>query len=151
MKRYLYILTAVIIFISGVVYADLKEGDLARYRGAFVSRILTDNPGREGEIMPLLESVVKEGAAGSRLIDRFGLFLYDSSRNRLALENIRFLKDSGGAVFFIVMKDSSDGKLYSLYLEYSVSGRGVIKLKNSYFSMIYNERIQSVTRFFGGE
>lgn len=149
MKHILGAILAVL-FINTTLSADVGEGELARLRGAFMSRILADNPGREDEIRRCLGSMVKEGNTGSRLIDRFGLFLYDSSRNRLELERIRFLKDAGNAVFFIVLKDSSDAQLYSLYLEYGIAGGGGLKLRNTYFSMIYGERIKSVTKFFGG-
>ena len=149
MKHILAAILAVL-FINTTLSADVGEGELARLRGAFMSRILADNPGREDEIRRCLGSMVKEGNTGSRLIDRFGLFLYDSSRNRLELERIRFLKDAGNAVFFIVLKDSSDAQLYSLYLEYGIAGGGGLKLRNTYFSMIYGERIKSVTKFFGG-
>jgi len=144
-------LCVMMLFFSAQLSADVGEKELARFRGAFMSRILADNPGREGDIRRCLGSMVKEGSSGSRLIDRFGLFLYDSSRNRLALERIRFFRDSGSALFFIVLKDSSDGQLYSLYLEYLITGGSTIKLKETYFSTIYGDRINSVTRFFGGE
>lgn len=149
MKHILGAILAVL-FINTTLSADVGEGELARLRCAFMSRILADNPGREDEIRRCLGAMVKEGNTGSRLIDRFGLFLYDSSRNRLQLERIRFLKDAGSAVFFIVLKDSSDAQLYSLYLEYGIAGGGGLKLRNTYFSMIYGERIKSVTKFFGG-
>lgn len=150
MKHILPAFFIAILFLGTALSADVGEGELARLRGAFMSRILADNPGREDEIRRCLGSMVRDGNTGSRLIDRFGFFLYDSSRNRLELEKIRFLKDPGGAVFFIVMKDSSDGQLYSLYLEYGITGGGSIKLRDTYFSMIYGERIKSVTKFFGG-
>ncbi len=150
MNRIITIFFILILFLPAILSADVGEGELARLRGAFMSRILADNPGREDEIRRFLGLMVRDGNTGSRLIDRFGFFLYDSSRSNLELEKIRFLKDSGTGLFFIVMKDSSDGQLYSLYLEYGISGGGSIKLRNTYFSMIYGDRIKSVTKFFGG-
>ena len=151
MNRILPILITALILAAGALSADVGEGELARLREAFMSRILSDNPGQEESIRRCLGSMVKEGNAGSRLIDRFGLFLHDSSRNGLELARIRFIKDQGTAVFFIVLKDTSDGQLYSLYLEYILTGGSTIKLKDTYFSMVYSERIKSVTKFFGGK
>jgi len=129
------------------------EGELSHFKSAFMSKIIADNPGREGEIRGCLGSIVKQGSSGARLIDRFGLFVYDSRRNSLQLERIRFFKSGGrgSAVFFIVMEDTSDGQLYSLYLEYAFTGGGALRLNSSYFSKIYSEKIKSVTRFFSGE
>lgn len=151
MRRILPALITVIFFTCTSLSADVGEGELARLRGAFISMILADNPGREGEIRSFLGSVVRDGNTASRLIDRFGFFLYDSSRNGLELQRIRFLKDQGNAAFFIVLRDISDGQLYSLYLEYGITGGNTIRLSDTYFSMIYGERIKSVTKFFGGE
>ncbi len=151
MKHILFLLPVIFLFFITDLTADVGEGELARYRSEFISRIIADNPGREDDIRRCLDYMVKDGNVGSRLIDRFGLFLYDSSRNSLALEKIRFFKDSGNTIFFILLKDSSDGELYSLYLEYGFSGSNNLKLRSTYFSMIYGDRIQSVTRFFGGE
>lgn len=150
MKRIIPAFFILILLHAASLSADVGEGELANLRGAFMSRILADNPGREDEIRKCLGSMVRDGNTGSRLIDRFGFFLYDSRKSSLELEKIRFLKDAGTAVFFIVMKDSSDGQLYSLYLEYGISGGGGIYLRNTYFSMIYGDRIKSVTKFFGG-
>jgi len=147
----LSVLTVLMLFFTAQLSADVGEKELAGLRGAFMSRILAENPGKEGDIRRCLGSMVKEGSSGSRLIDRFGLFLYDSRRNRLVLEKIRFFRDSGDALFFIVLRDSSDGQLYSLYLEYKITGGSTIKLKDTYFSTVYGERISSVTRFFGGD
>lgn len=148
-KHILPYLLIIILFLGTTGSADIGEGELASLRGAFMARIIKDNPGREDEIRRCLGLMVKDGNAGSRLIDRFAFFLYDSRRTNLELEKIRFLKDSGNTVFFIVMKDSSDGQLYSLYLEYSITG-GAARLRDTYFSMIYGDRIKSVTKFFGG-
>lgn len=150
MKHILPAFFIIILFMNTAVLADIGEGELAGLRGAFMARIIMDNPGREDEIRKCLGSMVRDGNTGSRLIDRFAFFLYDSRRSNLELEKIRFMKDSGNAVFFIVMKDSSDNQLYSLYLEYSFTGGGTIKLRDTYFSMIYGNRIKSVTKFFGG-
>jgi len=150
-KKILFVASVAILLTASNLSADVGEGELARFKSAFTSKILSDNPGRGSEIRGCLGSIVKQGSAGARLIDRFGLFLYDSSRNRLELEKIRFFKAGGSSVFFIILKDSSDGQLYSLYLEYVFTGEGAIKLNSTYFSMVYSEKIKSVTKFFGGE
>ncbi|HPJ40271.1 MAG TPA: hypothetical protein PLT75_17660, partial [Spirochaetota bacterium] len=90
MRIILSVLTVLMLFFTAQLSADVGEKELAGLRGAFMSRILAENPGKEGDIRRCLGSMVKEGSSGSRLIDRFGLFLYDSRRNRLVLEKIRF-------------------------------------------------------------
>ena len=151
MKKILFLSFALALLAPAGLSADVGEGELARFKSAFTSKIISDNPGREAEVRNCLSSIVKQGSSGVRLIDRFGLFLYDSGRNGLVLERIRFFRSGGTAAFFIVLKDSSDGRLYSLYLEYVFTGAGAIKLDSTYFSMVYSEKIKSVTRFFGGE
>lgn len=132
--------------------ADIKENQLDGYKHSFVVKIIKDNPGRESDIRRCLEGMIKEGGAGVRLIDKFGLFLYDSSRNGLAVERVRFVRDGNSAIFIIFLKDGSDGQLYSLFLEYVYSSsRGTYTLGEIYFSDIFEEKMTSVKEFFGGD
>jgi hypothetical protein len=51
----------------------------------------------------------------------------------------------------IILKDNADGALYNLFLEYSYdSGRGAYSLSDISFSMVFSDKIKSVSEFFGG-
>lgn len=132
--------------------ADIKENQLDGYKHSFMARVVKDNPGREAEIRECLGGMIKEGGAGVRLIDKFGLFFYDSSRNGLSMERVRFVKDGNSRIFIILLKDNADSSLYSLFLEYIYSpGRGTYSLGEIYFSDIFEEKMTSVKDFFGGD
>ena len=50
----------------------------------------------------------------------------------------------------MILKDNADGGLYNLYLEYTYdSGRSSFKLSDIYFSLVFGEKIKSVSEFFG--
>jgi hypothetical protein len=116
-----------------------------------MKRIISGNPGRESEIRRCMDGIIKDGSAGVRLIDKFGLFLYDSRQNNLTLEKIKFLRDGHFYIFMITLKDNSDGGLYNLFLEYSYdSGRSAYTLTDISFSMVFADKIKSVSEFFGG-
>ena len=131
--------------------ADVGEGELSGYKSIFLKKIISGNPGREQEIRRCLDGVIRDGKSGVKLIDKFGLFLYDSKRNGLSLEKIKFIHDGRFYIFMIILKDNSDGGIYNLYLEYTYdSGRGSFRLSDIYFSMVFGEKIKSVSEFFGG-
>ena len=134
------------------IYAGVKEKDLERYRNVFTAKILKDNPGREREIRAFLNGIVKKGGGGSVIADKFALFMYDSSVNRLTAEKINFFRYGNSTTLFIVLRDESDSGLYNLYLEYIYSKSGdSYSLGDIYFSMIFSDRIDSVRAFFEGE
>jgi hypothetical protein len=140
-----------VLFLSLPLAADLGEGELSSYKSLFMKRIIAGNPGRESDIRRCMDGIIKDGSAGVRLIDKFGLFLYDSRRNGLALEKIKFLRDGHLYIFMITLKDNADGALYNLFLEYSYdSGRGAYSLTDISFSMVFSDKIKSVSEFFGG-
>jgi hypothetical protein len=131
--------------------ADVGEGELSSCKTLFIKKIILNNPGREPEIRKCLDGIIKDGNAGARLIDKFGLFLYDSRKNGLSLEKIKYFHDGHLYVFMITLKDSTDGALYNLFLEYTYdSGRSSYKLTDIYFSLVFAEKIKSVKEFFGG-
>lgn len=145
------VLSFVILLITIMpLMADIGEGELSSYKTVFMKKITANNPGREDEIRKTLSCLIKDGSSGVRLIDKFGLFLYDSRNSGLILEKIKYLRDGRTNVFIITLKDSSDSRLYNLYLEYSSDGGGTLKLADISFSMIYSDRIKSVLGFFGG-
>jgi hypothetical protein len=140
-----------IILTVSLARADVGEGELSGYKSMFLKKVISGNPGREQEIRRCLDGVIRDGKSGVKLIDKFGLFLYDSKKNGLSLEKIRFIHDGHFYIFMIILKDNADGGLYNLYLEYTYdSGRGSFRLSDIYFSMIFAEKIKSVSEFFGG-
>lgn len=153
-----HVLKQTAIFILAIFFfalpagADIKEGQLEQYKSAFREKVISDNPGSEAEIKKCLNGMIKEGGAGVRLIDKFGLFLYDSSRGSILLERVRFISDGTKAIFIVILKDGEDGQAYSLYLEYIYnSSKGTYTLGDIYFSRIFEERMDSVREFFGGD
>ncbi len=148
--RILYTFLFIILTVS-LARADVGEGELSGYKSMFLKKVISGNPGREQEIRRCLDGVIRDGKSGVKLIDKFGLFLYDSKKNGLSLEKIRFIHDGHFYIFMIILKDNADGGLYNLYLEYTYdSGRGSFRLSDIYFSMIFAEKIKSVSEFFGG-
>jgi len=145
------IVSLFIIFLSLPLAADVGEGELSSYKSLFLKKIISSNPGRESEIRRCMDGIIKDGSSGVRLIDKFGLFLYDSRNNNLSLERIKYFRDGNISIFMITLKDNSDSTLYNLFLEYSYeSARGAYKLTDISFSMIFADKIKSVSEFFGG-
>lgn len=142
-----------ILLVSAMAYsADIKEKQLQQYKSAFMTKVLADNPGKEQEITRCLEGMIREGGAGVRLIDKFGLFLYDSSSNSLALDRVKFIRDGGSSIFIVFLRDEADGRSYSLYLEYVFNpSRGTYTLGEICFSKVFEERVDSVRDFFAGD
>jgi len=146
----LVIFLFIIISVSPLA-ADVGEGELADYKSLFLKKIISNNPDRESEIRRCMDGIIKDGTSGVRIIDKFGLFLYDSRNNGLALEKIKYFRDGHNYIFMITMKDNADGGLYNLFLEYTYdSGRSAFKLSDISFAMVFSDKIKSVSEFFGG-
>jgi len=140
-----------IIFSILPIAADVGEGELSGYKSLFMKKIISNNPDRESEIRRCMDGIIKDGSSGVRLIDKFGLFLYDSKNNGLTLERIKYLRDGHVYIFMITLKDNADSSLYNLFLEYTYDGgRGAFKLTDISFSMVFADKIKSVKEFFGG-
>ena len=132
--------------------ADIREDQLQQYKSAFRAKVLGDNPGREQDINRCLDGMIREGGAGVRLIDKFGLFLYDSSSNNLSLERVRFIRERSSSIFIIFLKDGADGQSYSLYLEYIFNAaKGTYALGDIFFAKVFDSRAISVREFFEGD
>ena len=152
MQRITLFTAVFIIAFQLFIYAGVKEKDLEKYKNIFTAKILKDNPGREKEIKTFLNGIVKKEGGGSGIADKFALFMYDSSVNRLTPDKIKFFRYGIRSTLFIVLRDESDGGLYNLYLEYISSKAGdSYSLGDIYFSMIFSDRIDSVRAFFEGE
>ncbi len=151
-KRFFFaiVFTAVAAFTSAS--AEIKESEVAGQSRIFMSKILKDNPGQEQSIRSFMSGIIRNGNAGVRIIDKFGLFMYDSRSNHLSLVRIRYASRGSSASMFIVMKDNSDGQLYNLFIEYTYnSSRKSYTLGDLYFSSVFMDRINSVRNFFGGD
>lgn len=152
MQRTAMFTALIIIIFQLTLQARIKESEVERFRNIFTAKIIKDNPGREKDIRNFLDGIVKRGSGGAGVADKFALFMYDSSVNRLTSEKIRFYRYGNSTTVFIVLKDESDGGLYNLYLEYIYSKAGdSYSLGDIYFSMIFSDRIDSVRAFFEGE
>lgn len=146
-----FILSFAIVLLSLPVTADIGEGELSNYKSVFLKKIIANNPEREQEIRRCMEGFIRDGRSGMRLIDKFGLFLYDSRKSNLTLDKIRYFHDGAAYIFMITLKDNADGALYNLFLDYRYeTGRGAYRLADISFSMVFAERMKSVTEFFGG-
>jgi len=140
-----------VIFLSLPLAADVREGELSNYKSQFIKQVIQNNPDRESEIRRCMDGVIREKYSGVKLIDKFGLFLYDSSKNNLTLDKIKYFRDGQAYIFMITLKDNADGAVYNLFLEYVYEpGRGSFKLADISFSMVFADRMKSVTEFFGG-
>lgn len=145
------IVSLLIIFLYLPLSADIGEGELSSYKSQFLKKIISNNPDRESEIRRCMDGIIKDGSSGVRLIDKFGLFMYDSRRNNLDMERIKYFRDGNRYFFMVTLKDNADGSLYNLFLEYTYeSGRGAYRLSDISFSMVYADKIKSVSEFFGG-
>jgi len=137
-----------VIFSYGPGYPQISEGAMAGYSGAVLSKIVNENPDAGAKIRLCLSGLLKDGASGMRLIDKLGLFLYDSKKHGMSLEKSRFYSRDSLFSLHLVMKDKNDSQQYSLYLEYDYNG-GQCVLKDAYFSMVFDEKLKQIKRFFG--
>lgn len=142
----------ILLFCAHNAGAELKENQLQQYRSVFRAKVVGDNPGREQEISRCLDAMIREGGAGVRLIDKFGLFLYDSSSNNLVLDRVKFIREGNSSIFILFLRDEADGQTYSLFLEYIFNpSKGTYALGEIYFSKVFEDRVNSVREFFGGD
>ena len=149
-KKILLIL-CIVISIPAVIFAEIKESELANYRSVFLKKILSNNPNREAEIRRCMDGYIKSGSSGIRLLDKFALFLYDCNSKSLNIEKVKFYKDGNINLLIITLKDKSDGSIYSLSLEYTyIPARGSFELSDISFSMIFPDKIKGVSQFFSG-
>ncbi len=149
MKKLIVLLFVICLYLP--LGADIGEGELSSYKSQFLKKIISNNPEKESEIRRCMDGIIKDGSSGVRLIDKFGLFLYDSRNNGLSMEKIRYFHDGSTNLFMINLKDNADGSLYNLFLEYTYeSGRGAYRLTDISFSMVFADKIKSVSEFFGG-
>jgi hypothetical protein len=149
MNRMKGIITFFLIFISFPLSAKISERELKHYSSHFLSRVIEDNREYERNIIECLSGVVKDNGAGMRLMDKFGLFLYESRKQGVVITKTRFFYHEHRFSLFIVFEDDYDGQLYTLYLEYAYNRKKrTCSLKDVYFSLVFDEEMKRIERFF---
>lgn len=92
--------------------------------------------------------MVIEGNKGIRLIDKFGIFMENMDKKGIDVLRVRFNIHNELFSLFLVMKDSSDKQLYTMFIEYEY-GRGVrCVLTDIYFSIVFEERMKEIRDYF---
>ena len=128
--------------------SEISEEELQRYSSGFLSKVIRDNPGFKLKIEEFLNGVVKGNNSGIKLIDKFGLFVYDSRKNGVRVSKTRFFYSKNIFLLFVVFKDKQEGE-YTLFLEYKYNRRKkVCNLKDVYFSLVFNEKREDIENFF---
>jgi hypothetical protein len=130
------------------VKAKLSEKDLAHYRSVLLTRVIDDNPEREADIRTFFNGMVMEGNMGIRLIDKFGIFMSNMDKKGIGIERVRFFRAEKIFSLYFVMKDGKDDQLYTLFLEYEYGRKARCALKDIYFSIVFEERMNEIKSFF---
>ena len=128
--------------------AKLSEKALSNFKTVFLNRIIYDNPGQEAQIRKYLNGIIREGHAGMRLLDKFGIFLSNMEKKSIEISKIRFYRNNDRFSLFFVMKDQKDDQLYTMFLEYVYGRGGKCELEESYFSIVFDERMKEIRNFF---
>ncbi len=132
-----------------VVHARISERELSDYSSSFLSMLIRDNRSYKARITECLNGMIKNGNAGMRLLDKFGLFIYDSRKQGICLKKSRFFYNDGQFNLFLIFEDDYDGQLYTLYLEYEYrSKERLCILKDVYFSLVFDEKMKNIEKFF---
>ena len=128
--------------------AKLSEKALSNFKTVFLNRIINDNPDQEAHIKKYLNGIIREGHAGMRLLDKFGIFLSNMEKKSIEISKIRFYRNNDRFSLFFVMKDQKDDQLYTMFLEYVYGRGGKCELEESYFSIVFDERMKEIRNFF---
>jgi len=147
-KKYLLLILTVFI-INGTAYSSISEKELKDVKSAFLSSLAEDNAIVKSRIIEYLDGVVKDEKAGIRFFDKLAIFLYDSRNEGVRLKKSRFF--SSGKIFslFLVFQDDNDGQIYNLFLEYEYNKvRKQSTLKDIYFSLVFEEKMKQMRKYF---
>lgn len=128
--------------------AKISEKSLAQYKSAFLGRVIEDNPDYESRIRRFMKGMIMEGRMGISLLDKFGLFLSNMEKKEVSINRIRFYSQDDQFSLFFVMKDQKDDQLYTMFLEYEYGKGGNCILKEIYFSIVFEERMNDIKGFF---
>ena len=139
----------IIIIFQCFLSAKISEKDLKRYNSFFLAKILNDNNSLKLQIRRCLNGIVKSETGGIRILDKFGLFIYDCNKNNVQLKKVKFFYKENINHFFLVLKDKNDNQLYNLYLEYGYDyQKRSYYLKDIYFCLVFNEKMKEIEKFF---
>jgi hypothetical protein len=130
------------------LFAQLSEKRLAGYNALFLEKAFEQNGGDEERIRKSLNGYLLEGNRGSRLIDRFGMFLARMEAKGVELCRVRFFSRKDLFSFRLILKDARDGQLYALYLEYECGISGRCRLDDISFSLSFEEGMKEARLFF---
>ncbi len=95
-----------------------------------------------------MKGMIMEGRMGISLLDKFGLFLSNMEKKEVSINRIRFYSQDDQFSLFFVMKDQKDDQLYTMFLEYEYGKGGNCILKEIYFSIVFEERMNDIKGFF---
>ncbi len=154
MKKYNIILMFFLfgLFLESPLLGNIKEGELKSYGRSFLQKVLSDNPGRGASIRQAMGGMIRRGNGGISLLDKFALFMYDSSKNGLVIDRVKYFTAGRSVSMLIVLRDLSDKRLYNLFVEYKYRASGnSYHLGDIYFSSVFMKRLRAVKRFFGGD
>lgn len=130
-------------------FARISERELKRYSSSFMLKLVKENRAYRARIRECMGSILKDGKAGIRLVDKMGLFLYDGRKQGICLNKTRFFYTNGMFYIFLVLEDDYDGQIYTLYLEYNYNRkRKSCRLKDIYFSTVFDDKMKEIEQFF---
>jgi hypothetical protein len=148
LKKLVLIIPLLVICCTAHTSAKISEKTLAQYKSAFMARAIEDNPDYESRIRRYLKGVVLDGRVGIALLDKFGLFLNNMEKKGVDIARIRFYGRDDLFCLFFTMKDRKDDQLYTLFLEYEYGKGGKCTLRDIYFSIVFEERMNEIRSFF---
>jgi hypothetical protein len=128
--------------------AKISEKTLSHYKATFMTMLIEENPEYERRIRTFMDGMVMEGRKGIALLDKFGLFLDNMEKKGVSFNRIRFYAHDDRFCLFIVMKDENDDQLYTVFIEYEYDADARCVLKDIYFSIVFEERMNEIKSFF---
>ncbi len=148
MKVGWYAVLVLLVWCAAPATAQLSEKRLAGYNALFLERATEENAGDEDRIKKCLNGYLMEGSRGTRLIDRFGMFLARMDAKGVELCRVRFFSRKDLFSFRLTLKDSRDGQIYTLYLEYECGRGGRCRLDDIAFSLSFEDGMKEARLFF---
>ncbi len=149
--RSLIILATVLISLTSVIAEPISAMKLKASSESFARALKLDSPQYSAIITDCLDTSINGRSSGSRLLDRFGIFLNDSAEAGMNLKESRFFYTGKTFAIFLLLTDMKDGQAYTFYSEFNYSARQKISsLKKIYFSLVFNERMSGFKELFGG-
>ncbi len=140
----------IILLFSGTrgISASISESELQGISSGFLSKLISDSPDYRQSITECMNGIIKGNNSAIKLIDKMGLFLYDSKKKGITVSRTRFYFNKGTFFILILFRDRQEGE-YSLFLEYEYNSSGnLCSLKEIYFSLLFNEKKEEMENFF---